>query len=349
MSEQTPLIRQWTLLRLLCSRHFGISVKEMAEEMSVGDKTIRRDLETFVTAGFPLEETVGQRGRKTWRINADKNQPWLTFAYDEAVALYLGRQFLEPLAGTLLWEAAQKAFKKIRASLGKDALKYIECFAGMFHQTAVGVHDYTQKADVIDQLMLGIEDRRAVFITYQSLRATEPVTYDVYPYGLVYHRGSLYLVGRAPKYDDIRHWKVDRMQDAEVTRFPFNPPDGFDIHQHLKHSFGVFHGDGIVRVRIRFSPAVATYVSESKWHESQKLTRQKDGSVLAEFHLSTTEEIKRWVLSFGAAAVVLEPDSLREEILDELGSLFTEYGRGDGRSAGFSGERQKAIHNGKPG
>ena len=165
MSEQAPLIRQWTLLRLLCSHHYGITVKEMAEEMAIGDKTIRRDLETFLTAGFPLEETVGDHGRKTWRFNPDKNQPWLTFAYDEAVALYLGRQFMEPLAGTVLWDAAQRAFKKIRASLGKDALKYIECFAGMFHQTAVGVHDYTQKAEIIDRLMVGIEDRKAVFIT----------------------------------------------------------------------------------------------------------------------------------------------------------------------------------------
>jgi len=47
---------------------------------------------------------------------------------------------------------------------------------------------------------------------------------------------------------------------------------------------------------------VARYVSESNWHESQKLTPQKDGSVLAEFQLSDTEEIKRWIMSFGQHA-----------------------------------------------
>ena len=51
----------------------------------------------------------------------------------------------------------------------------------MFHQTMVGAGDYSKKADVIDELMVGIEDRRAVFITYQSLQATEAVTYDIYP------------------------------------------------------------------------------------------------------------------------------------------------------------------------
>ena len=118
MPEQLPLVRQWTLLRTLCSRHQGATIKELVQEMGVSEKTIRRDLETFQTVGFPLTETVEEFGRKKWHIQEDKHAPGLAFAFDEAVALYLGRRFLEPLAGTLFWEAAQRAFKKIRATLG---------------------------------------------------------------------------------------------------------------------------------------------------------------------------------------------------------------------------------------
>ncbi len=206
MGDQLPLVRQWVLLRILCSRHHGVTIKDMVHELNVSEKTIRRDLETFQAAGFPLKEVVGEFGRKKWHIEAGKAEPGLNFAYDEAIALYLGRRFLEPLAGTMFWEAAQKAFKKIRATLGADALKYIDQFGTMFHQTMVGASDYTKKAELIDELMVGIEDRKAVFITYQSLRATEPVTYDVYPYGLVYHRGALYLVGRSPQREEACHW-----------------------------------------------------------------------------------------------------------------------------------------------
>jgi predicted DNA-binding transcriptional regulator YafY len=202
----------------------------------------------------------------------------------------------------------------------------VERFAGMFHQTLVGVSDYTQKAEMIDQIMLGIEDKRAVFITYQSLQATEPVTYDVYPYGLACHRGSLYLVGFAPEHRQMRHWKVDRIEEAEVTPVPFNRPANFDLQQHFAKSFGVFHGDGEVHVRVRFSPSVARYVSELSWHSSQRLTPQKDGGVVAEFDLNNTEEIKRWVQSFGKHAVVLEPEPLRKEIFEELEALHELYG-----------------------
>ncbi len=325
MPDQTPLVRQWTMLKILCVRRYGVTVRELAEEMAVSQKTIRRDLETFQTVGFPLEEAVCDHGQKKWHLRDGHSQPGLSFTFDEAIALYLGRRLLEPFAGTLFWEAAQRAFRKIRASLGPEALKYVERFGEMFHQTLVGVSDYSKKAEIIDQLMIGIEDRKAVFVTYQSLQATEPVTYDVYPYGITYHRGSLYLIGRAPRHEEIRHWKIDRMEDAEVTPVHFNRPDDFDLEEHLAHSFGVFQGQDQVHVRVRFDRRVARYVQESNWHASQQLTPQKDGSLMAEFDLSNGEEIKRWVMSFGKRAEVLEPESLRQEILEELTSLCTRY------------------------
>ncbi len=340
VADDTPLIRQWILLRRLASHRLGVTVREMAAELHVNQKTIRRDLETFQRVGFPLEEVLQDHGRKAWRLTPDRNQPALNFAYDEALALYLGRRFLEPLAGTPFWAASQTALRKIRAMLGDGAAKYAESFARSFYQTSVGTGDYSRKADIIDALMVGIEECKAVFLTYQSLQATEPTTYDCYPYGLLYHRGSLYLVGHAPDHQMIRHWKVDRIEQAEVTKFPFNRPVDFDLQQHLRGSFGVFHGDGDICVKVRFTPTVARYVAESRWHESQQLARQKDGSVLAEFHLSTTEEIKRWLLSFGRHAEVLEPEELRKGIATELLCLLETYsavsdsGRSTRRSSG---------------
>lgn len=325
MTEAPPLVRQWILLRTLCSRHHGVTIKELAAEMVVGEKTIRRDLEAFQTAGFPLIETVGQFGRKSYRIDQSKSQPGMSFAYDEAIALYLGRRFLEPLAGTVFWEAAQRAFTKIRATLGKEALKYVDQFAAVFHQTNVGASDYAEKADLIDALMQGIEERRAMFIAYRSLQATEPVTYDIYPYGLTYHRGSLYLIGHAPQHNAIRHWKVDRIEEAKLEDLRFNWPEDFDLQTHFAKSFGIFHSDGEVHVTVRFSPTVARYVQESNWHASQNLTTEKDGSVLAEFDLGSTEEIMRWIMSFGQHAVVLAPSELVATISKEAVAMVHGY------------------------
>jgi len=317
------------LLRILCAHRHGLTLKDLAREMNVSERTIRRDLLTFQMAGFPLQKTAGEYNRKSWRIDHRDGQPEVSFAFDEAVALYLGRHLMEPLAGTPFWEAARRAFRKIRVSFGPGARNYVDKFRAMFHQTAVGVRDYSDKTDLIDDLIddltQAIEDCRMVNITYQSLNATESTAYDIYPHGLAYHRNSLYVVGWAPRHEQFRIWKVDRIEAAHLEDLRFERREDFDLEAHFAKSFGVFHGDGDVHVKIRFSSRAARYVREGTWHHSQTLTPQKDGSLLAEFDLDGTEEIKRWVLSFGREAEVVGPEELRTTIAEEARNMFAEH------------------------
>lgn len=325
MSGQPSLVRQWILLRGLCTRRLGASARELAEELSVSKKTIRRDLETFRAAGFPLEPTVQDRGCTRWRITVQTTQPALGSTFDEAITLYLGRRFLEPLVGALFWNAARRAFGKLRALLTPVGLRYVERFSEVFRLTVVGTTDYTKKAAIIDLLTQAIEDRRAVLITYRSLRATELVTYYAYPYGLVCHFGRLYLVGCAPRREAIRIWRVDRMDEVSLTDFRFNPPQDFDLKSYLSGSFGIYRGAKAVHIKVRFSPSVARYVQESTWHPSQKLTRQKNGSLIAEFDLETAEDIKHGLFGFGKHAIVLAAESLRPRIIQGLQSTLLQY------------------------
>ncbi len=270
----------------------------------------------------------------------------MTLTFDEALALCLGRRFLEPLAGTLFWEAAQSCMRKIQAGLGDGVLKYLEKMAPRFHATTTGVSDYTAKSEILDTLMIAIEDHRAVFITYQSARATEPVTYDIYPYGVTYHRGSLYAIGYAPRREEVRRWKLDRIEQASLAEVKFQRPEDFDLRKHLESSFGVYHGHKHVLVRVRFSREVARYVREKQWSAKQKLTPKSDGGLLAEFQLSSTVEIKSWILSFGRHAEALEPDSLRQDIAEELALLAARY-RVDGANEA-NAETRSPKHKLKP-
>jgi proteasome accessory factor B len=326
MPEEPSLDRQLILLHTLIARRHGSTIRELAREMGVTDKTIRRDFNRFKKVGFPLVETTEDHGRKTWRLKNDTKLPPLTFALDEALVLYLARPFLEPLAGTHLWEAAHGALRKIRATLSQSALEYLGRFPALFHCTTHGFGNYASKSHIIDELTVAIEDRRAVHITYQSQRATEPATRDVYPYGLVRHKGSLYLAAFAPEHDQVRRYKVDRIEAIETTQFVFQRPADFKLENLLAGSFGIYDGDDDVTVVVKFLPAVVRYVQESQWHPSQALVPQRDGSLLARFQLSSTVEIKSWVLSFGPNAVVIEPECLRDEIVRELEQLISLYG-----------------------
>lgn len=325
MGKQSALVRQWILLKVLSVRNDGLTVGELAREMEVSEKTIRRDLSTFKTVGFPIDEATGNYGRKSYRLDSGWGKPDLAFTFDEALALYLGRKFLQPLAGTLVWEAAERAFAKIKASLGNRVLRYLDRVGGAFHESTFGASDYSKHADILDTLLIGIEDRKVVWITYQSQQATEPVTYDIHPYRLTRHQGSLYLAGLKVLEEQLRTWRVDRIEAAKVDQVPFTLSPDLDLDAHFARSFGIYDGDEDLTVRVWISKDRARYVREKSWHPSQQVKTNRDGSLVVKFRLSSTVEFKSWVLGFGADAEVLEPESLRRELAGEAAAVAQKY------------------------
>ncbi len=319
MADSTKLVRQWRLLRILSARRHGATVKELAAEFSTVIRSIQRDLDELREVGFPLDwKKVGNR--KRWSLSEGEGLLNLRFTHEEAAALFLGRQFLEPLVGTLFHTGAQSAFAKIRATLGEPALRHLERLAAGFYHAARGWSDYSAKAELIDALVVAIEDQRITRIEYRSLKSTEPVSlYNLQPLSLVYHRGALYLVAHSDAHNSIRTFKVDRIFAADMLALKFAERLDFDPAAYFEHSFGIFHGDNApAPIRVAFHPDVRRILEERQFHPSQRLSRRKDGRTLAEFHLSALEEFKSWILSFGALAEVLEPPELRNQVAQSL-------------------------------
>ncbi|MBL8818513.1 MAG: WYL domain-containing protein [Planctomyces sp.] len=326
MSESKSLIRQWRLLRMLADARNGYTVRELQEEMSVSLETIRRDLKDLAAGGFRVRETVGFRGVKRWRVEDFEDNFHLNIT--DLLSIYVGRQFLEPLAGTPFWDGQQKVFSKIRGALGEPALRYLQKLTKSLYATSIGTSDYSHRWAMIDQLMIAIEDRFVSLIAYQSDQASEAVEQEIYPQGFVFHRGSLYLVAWAVQRNAIRTYKVDRIETVQTTKLSAVIPENFDLAEWLEHSFGIFRSGSdrpLQTIRICFTREVARYVRESRWHKNQKLIPQPDGSLIADFMLIDTQEIKRWIMSFGPNATVLEPDELVEEIRRDLEQMKRTY------------------------
>lgn len=329
MHSSTPIQRQWRILIALMYRRQGLTIKELSSDLEVNTRTILRDLNTLRGVGFPLAERVSDYGRKHWRMDEGGPRAPIHFTWPEAVSLYLGRKLLDPLAGTHFWKSAQTAFDKIQSMLGEAALSQLDKVSRSFFQTIPGHPDYSDKGDLIDRLMLAIDEHRITFVAYQSERATEPVSLEMYPYGVVYHKGWLYLVAYSRDHEGIRHFKIDRVSDVDIQNLQFTPDPEFSLDKHLSTSFGIYQSDSkaktLQRIRVRFRSEAARYIQEKTWHPSQTLKKEKDGSVVLEVHLDDTHEFKAWALSFGPRATVLEPQSLREEIIHDLEEILDNY------------------------
>ena len=110
---------------------------------------------------------------------------------------------------------------------------------------------------------------------------------------------------------------VERIVSVEVLEDRFNLPEELKLDQMYENLFGLVD-EPAQTVRIQFAPDVAYLVKERRWHPSQKNEIQKDGSVIATFTAGGMEELASWILSWGSAARVLEPQVLVEAVTSHL-------------------------------
>jgi predicted DNA-binding transcriptional regulator YafY len=139
-----------------------------------------------------------------------------------------------------------------------------------------------------------------------------------------FYEETFYLIGYCELRKGIRIFAVDRIERIVLLDDSFEIPDGFDAETYLHASFGVFQGEP-VKVRIRFSAKAAGYVKEKRWHPSQTLSSETNGDLIFTAEVAGIEEIKRWVMTWGSAAQVVEPESLCREIAKEARGMLELY------------------------
>ena len=97
MPRGEQLIRQWGILNLIESYHYGITIENLATEVGCTTRTIRRDLDALESTGFPLY-TEEIDGEVRWKLlNAFKNAPHTPFTITEILSLYFSRDLLKVL------------------------------------------------------------------------------------------------------------------------------------------------------------------------------------------------------------------------------------------------------------
>lgn len=311
---------------MLVSQENGATVRELAQLTDYDERTILRDLAALRKVGVPLEERVTEHGRKHWRLQ--KLTLPFSLNFEEAGGLYIGGKLVErSLGGTYFSQSAKQALDKLRSQLSPGVRRYLDRWLDAVHLGAEGASSYGGRGGLLDDVARAIEDRRIAFFLYQSPRATEPVEYEVYPLAVVLHKRSAYIEAWSPKAKTVKTFKLDRMHGCEVTTIQFQTPREANLDGRLETAFGVFHRDGPPRrVVVRFTGAEATqYVLEKTWPTERKKTRTRDGSVQLELEVTACEEVASWVRSFGAAAEVLEPEELREQLRDEARRVAEMY------------------------
>ena len=166
--------------------------------------------------------------------------------------------------------------------------------------------------------------QQTCLVEYHSFGDDTVKHFKIDPLRFFERDGGLYIFVNATSFGEIRVLAVERILKLTPTDETFTVPEDFDPDVLLETAFNLTYDDPVT-VKVRFSADQARYVKERRWAANQTITDQPDGSVILELQTSGRWDVKRWVLSFGADAEVLEPEDLRQEIAADLENMIVAY------------------------
>jgi len=315
------LARQWQLLQMI-QGPAGVAVDDAARKLGCTVRTIWRDLRALEQAGFPLYDDKGGDGRRSlWKLEERFTLGLpvkLTLA--ETAALLMSRDLLRPAGAPTLGAAVTSAFEKIGRVLSRDARQLLEQMRESIGVRAVGGKLQAPAAEHVALIERALLERRRLDMRYYSMSRDQENPRLVDPYHLTVFDGGFYLVGYC-------HWRktecifaVERIRELKMLAVRFTVRAGFNAEEYLKHSWGIIKGE-IVPVTVIFSRAVARYIRDRLWHQSQKLRELSDGRLELTLRVADTLEVRRWILGYGSEAEVLEPAALREALRRDAETL----------------------------
>lgn len=324
MARGDQLSRQWKLIQSLMASHYGKTASQLAAELDCHSRTAYRDLEALEAAGFPLY-TEQRSGKTYWSmLDGHRHQMPLPLSLTELMALYFSRNMLKVLQGTAIFDSLTGLFEKVKATLPPQYLNYLE---KVKNSLAVGVKahkTYDPLQETLAAVTEATQNRRLIDIHYFTMSSRAMSRRRVAPYKVWFYDETFYVIGYCHLRRDIRIFAVDRIRDIHVSDEGFEVPVDFNADDFMQRSFGIYQGDP-VRVEIHFSREAAGYINEKIWHPSQELDIREDGSLIFRARVAGMEEIRHWVLQWGAHATVLTPETLRRSVAAEAEQMLARY------------------------
>jgi proteasome accessory factor B len=277
----------------------------LAAELEVSAKTLKRDIQFMRNHwNLPLEYHPRRRGYfYSACVNKFPGAPAVNEA--ELFALLVAHKAIGQYHGTPFHHPLQKAFNKLTAHLETKERFSLENLQSVLSFRPFAPED----ADLRVFELVTRALREHVVLTFQNRKPAEKncATRQVHPYHLTCIDNRWYLIGHDADRGDTRTFALGRMKGLVLTSERFSRSQSFDPEKYLRGSFSVMKGDGNYEVVIEFDPWATDHIRGRQWHPSQKITELPGGGSHILFHLSGLEEIERWVLSWGAHAVVIRP------------------------------------------
>ncbi len=296
----------------------GLTLDEMARNLDVGRRTAERMRDAVWTA-FPQMEAIDDPPTKRFRIPSGLDGVFQTPTAEELAALRSAADgykasgaearaaSLYALEGKLLSALRGAARRKVAPDV--EALVQAETIA-----VHAGPRPF-EDAAVLAAIRTAIKGLSALSFRYEG-GSTPGRTREVTPLGVLFGRSN-YLVAAEGQGGQPRSWRLDRMSDLKVLDRAASPPADFSLQAFADESFGIYH-DEIQDVELRIKASRAEDALRWRFHATQKVAQETDGSVTVTFRAGGMRELAWHLFTWGGDIEIVGPQALKDTMVREL-------------------------------
>jgi proteasome accessory factor C len=280
-------------------------VTEVCERLQIAEQELRDDVDVLNVVNFGGGSYVLYAEVQGDEIEVDPEPYSDNFARParllplEAKALVAA---IDLLGDHLPEGSLASAREKIVVALGEDPA----------HEGLQIAHTRADDSQIARTINVAIAEHRLLSLDYYKENEDEFTQRMVEPYALMNGREGWYLFSYDLDRDDTRHFRLDRIKEAKVSRRTFEPRTGIDPTAELEGwpLTGAVPASRVARVWI--AP------ERARWERERRAIAAElsDGALIAELPFAGTEWLVREVLRAAGDAAVLEPPDARAAVLE---------------------------------
>jgi len=309
------------LEQILLAYPEGLSKAEIARKLGVHRSTVGRYIENL-SRRLPIWEDTHAVG-----INRDDYLTRVRLTIHESMALHLASRLMATRTDKHNPHAAS-ALRK----LGHALEAFSPQVSRHLRTSADVMDDAARRRDpaylrVLETLTRAWSDGCVVHVWHRH-QSGQVFEYDFAPYFIEpYAVGrTTHVIGWREPPGAERTFKIERIRRIELTEETYTIPEDFNPHDLLDSAWGIWYTEAEpVEVVLRFHPRVAHRVRETRWHQSEQIEEQPDGSLLWRARVAEPQEMLPWIRGWGADVTVIAPEKLRDRMAGEARRLARVY------------------------
>lgn len=285
-------------------------------DYKVDKRALKRDIDALNDSGFEVMENIGEKGKKLYSHQIRLFETYQLRLLSDAV---LSALFITD-------EEKERMIKKLNQLTSKHMAKSLP--NPLFYSQSSNL-DYNQIKFNIDKIHTAISENRHLKYQYGTYNVKKDFVlhragewYDVQPYALIWHRDYYYLIGYFMKTGELRHYRVDRMRNVDVTDQHFKRKS-LDIKEYVGNTFQMFAGEE-QRIKIQFHQDLINPVLD-RFGLDADIKPLNHETFLLTTKASVSDGLIGWILNWGSKAKVMAPESLVTKVQEEAEKLYQLY------------------------